>query len=396
MKKKILSVIISLIMAVMLLLPVVSVFAESGIWNGGTSVPTLSGGYYLINTAEKLAWFARQVNSGSPTIKARLTDDIMLNSVGSYSREWTPIGTQANPFKGEFDGDGHYISGVSVTSAGNYSGLFGYVYSPKPVVDDDDDTTEEIFTANPPIMIHGVEVKNSRINGLECTGGICGYIHYGTISNCSFNGTVTSTSNSVGGICGEATMFSKVTKSFTKGSVTGLLRTGGIAGYVNANAQVTECYSTAAVRSNATINGNSGGIIGALSAGELKGCYFMGTVAGPKRIGGVIGYNSYSTVTSCYVIGSVSTTNGSTEYVNAIAGYSLGCNYYNCYFCEDYTLVGDVNGTARTVDDMKRFSFVRELNENASAFSYDYTAINNGYPVLVFMLESSVWAGGVE
>lgn len=396
MKKKIFSVVISLIMVVLLLQPVYSVLAVSPEWMGGIAVPSLLGGYYQINTADKLAWFASKVNSGSSTIKAKLTDDILLNTVGYYSYEWTPIGTEANPFKGEFDGNGHYISGVYIRTLREYNGLFGYVYTESPVVDDEDDSTDEIFVANPPVMIHDLTVKNSQIAGLEHTAGICGFINYGVIKNCSYSGTVTSTANSIGGVCGEARVFSKITQCFSAGSVTGLIRTGGIVGYADANAQITECYSTANVRSNANVNGNAGGIVGSLSAGVLKGCYFMGSVTGPKRIGGIIGYNSYSAITSCYVIGSVSSTAGATEYINSIAGYSLGCTYYNCYFCEDETGAGDVNGIARTLDDMKKFSFVRELNENASAFSFDYMQINNGYPVLVFMLETSVWAGGVE
>ncbi len=396
MKNKIFSSVISLLMIILLLQPVYSVLAVSTTWNGGTAVPTLSGGYYQINTAEKLAWFARQVNSGSASIKAKLTDDIMLNANGSFSREWTPIGTVNNPFSGEFDGGGHYISGVYINTQREYNGLFGYVYTDRPVVDDEDDSTEEIFVANPPVMIHDTEVKNSQITGLENTGGVCGYIHYGIIKNCSYSGIVTSDGNSIGGVCGKAAVFSRVVQCRSDGSVTGVIRTGGIVGFAESNAQISECCCEAAVRSNASVNGNAGGIVGALSAGVLKGCYFMGSVTGPKRIGGAIGFNSYSSVVSCYVTGAVSSTTGASEYVNSVAGYSMGGTYTNCYFCEAETGAGDPNGTARTVEDMKKFSFVRELNENANAFSYDYLMINNGLPVLAFMLETSVWSGGAE
>lgn len=396
MKKKISAVLLSIIMILTVIQPAFSVLAASYVWTGGTSVPTLSGGYYQINTAEKLAWFANQVNSGSLNIKAKLTDDIMLNTTGSYTNEWTPIGSETRPFKGEFDGNGHYISGVSVPDRYGYSGLFGYVYAEKPVVDDEDDTTEEIFTADPPVMIHDLTVKNSHVMGTDNTGGICGYIHYGIIKNCSFSGTVFSAGNSVGGICGYAFNFSRILQCSSSGSVTGAIRTGGICGYAYANVQVNECYSTATVRSNASVNGNSGGIVGALSASTLKGCYFMGSISGPKRIGGIVGYNSYSKLTSCYVIAPVVSTSASPEYINAVAGYSLGGEYLNCYYCADSTIAEDSKAIARTLDDMKKFSFVRELNENASAFSFDYMELNNGYPVLVFMLETSVWAGGVD
>ncbi|MCQ2472051.1 MAG: hypothetical protein MJ147_08450 [Clostridia bacterium] len=396
MKKKLFSVLLAMIMLLTVIQPLFSAVAASSVWTGGTAVPTLSGGYYQINTAEKLAWFAAQVNNGSSSIKAKLTDDIMLNSVGSYLREWIPIGSAAKPFKGEFDGNGHYISGVSIKNAVDNCGLFGYIATEKPVIDDEDDTSEEIFVPTPPTVIHDLEVKNSNIAGLENTGGVCGYISYGIIKNCSYNGTVTSTSNSVGGVAGHAISFSRVMQCFSKGSVTGNLRTGGILGYGEANTQVNECYSTAIVKSQAVNIGRSGGIVGALSASSLKGCYFMGKISGPKAIGGIVGFVSYSKVISCYVIGLVSSTIDAIDDVGAIAGYSLGGEYLNCYYCKDSTIVGDTRAVARTLAEMKKFSFVRELNENANAFSYDYMVINDGFPVLVFMLETSVWAGGVE
>ena len=396
MKKKILAVILSVIMIIAAVQPAVTVLAASPVWSGGTAMPALSGGYYLIGTAENLAWFANQVNGGSTLIKARLTNDIMLNSLGGRTNSWTPIGSEAHPFKGEFDGGGHYVSGVYVSTAREYSGLFGYVYAQKPDVNDEDDSTEEIFTPNPPVMIHDLTVKDANIAGLDNTGGICGYIHYGIIKNCSFSGTVTATGNSVGGICGYAFNFSRITQCSSSGSITGAMRVGGIVGYSYASTQIVECYSTCAVRSNANVNGNSGGIVGSFVSSTLKGCYFMGSITGPKNIGGVIGYNSYSTIISCYVIGGISSTIGNADTVHAIAGYTLGGQYYNCYYCPDSTVVEDSNGVARTIDDMKKFSFIRELNENANSFSYDYMVINNGLPVLVFMLETSVWSGGVD
>lgn len=396
MKRKILSVIMSLFLILAVIQPIFSAVAASSVWGGGTATPSLVGGYYQIDTGEKLKWFANQVNSGSNTIKAKLTDDILLNSVGSYSRTWAPIGTEAKPFKGEFDGNGHYISGVYVTDSNDYSGLFGYVYTEKPVVDDEDDTTEEVFVADPPVMIHDLEVKYSSVSGGSNTGGICGYIHYGIIENCSYSGTVTSTGNSIGGICGYAFNFSEVRKCSTSGSVTGVIRTGGIVGFSYSNTKIFECFSNATVRSNANLNGNAGGIAGALTSSTLKCCYFLGSVTGPKRVGGIIGNNSYSSVTACYVVAPITSTVATPEYVNAVVGYSIGGEYVNCYYNYDTTTFEDSNAIARTLNDIKKFSFVRELNENSNSFTYDYMVLNGGYPVLAYTLGTAVWSGGVE
>ncbi|MBQ7596166.1 MAG: hypothetical protein IJU45_05825 [Clostridia bacterium] len=394
MRKKLISILISLCLITVIVQPLM-LSAVSSVWGGGTAVPSLSGGYYQINSGENLAWFAAQVNGGNSSIKAKLINDILLNS-GSTGRPWTPIGTQTNPFKGEFDGNGHYISGVYVNSTSDYAGLFGYVSADMPEVDDEDDTTEDIFSATPALMIHDVEVKNSTIIGASNTGGICGFIHYGIIKNCTFSGTVSSTGNSVGGICGYALNFSIIQQCITTNSVTGVIRVGGILGYANANVRILESYSTAMVTSNANLNGNSGGIVGAISSSILTGCYFMGNAAGPKRVGGIAGTNTYSTITGCYVLGIVRSTIQSSEYVFAVCGYSIGGVFVNCYYNQPNTIVEDSKAIARTIDDMKKFTFVRELNENCSYYTFDYMTLNNGYPVLAFTLETAVWSGGVD
>jgi len=59
--------------------------------------------------------------------KNALTDKGFPNTAGGSQREWTPIGTQDNPFHGTFDGQGHSISGLIYTDNADYIGLFGYV-----------------------------------------------------------------------------------------------------------------------------------------------------------------------------------------------------------------------------------------------------------------------------
>ena len=107
MKRRILSVAIAILILTVSVIPGLSALAAG-------TVPTLSGGVYQIGTASELIWFADAVNSGSQSIKGKLTADIQLNAPGSVANKWTPIGTQASPFRGTFDGDGHTVSGVYV------------------------------------------------------------------------------------------------------------------------------------------------------------------------------------------------------------------------------------------------------------------------------------------
>ncbi len=397
MKRKILSILVSFCILLGAVNPALGLIASAATWNGGTSVPTLSGGYYQISTSEELAWFAQQVNSGSVEIKGKLTADITLNDQYSTANNWTPIGNEQYPFNGEFDGNGFAISGLYINTTADNVGLFGYVKGTKPNIDDSDDSSEELFQPNPPIKIQNVTLTNAEIHGNQNVGGICGYLNYAIIKNCKYNGSIDAAANNMGGICGYLSDFARVQRSYTSGTLKGYIRSAGIAGYISGSSIVEDCYSVASVESRANLNGNAGGIVGTASTSKIEGCYFLGNVMGPKKVGGIVGTNSYSTVLGCYTLGQVYTSIvGNTEYIAAFAGYSLGGEYYNCYYNENECLWTDSNAVARTLYQMKKFSFSRELNENGNSFTYDYMVLNNGFPVLAWTLENAVWAGGIE
>ena len=81
---------------------------------------------YKLGTAAQLAWFADTVNSGSRSACAVLTADIDLNG-----QEWTPIANSGvnNGYTGTFDGQGHVIHGICVTTgvSSRPQGLFGII-----------------------------------------------------------------------------------------------------------------------------------------------------------------------------------------------------------------------------------------------------------------------------
>lgn len=83
-------------------------------------------GDVTISSAERLAWFAKQVNEGSSFAGKRvsLEEDVNLSDY-----EWVPIGTQENPFDGTFDGNLNKISGIKITlsESNTTAGLFGRV-----------------------------------------------------------------------------------------------------------------------------------------------------------------------------------------------------------------------------------------------------------------------------
>lgn len=137
--------------------------------------------YYAIENASQLYWFANQVNSGNTEINAVLVNDITVNSeLNSGSAVWTPIGSEDSPFDGEFDGNGHSISGLYVDSDSDNIGLFGV-------------TSELAFIKN-------VVVLNSSFTGNKNVGGLVG--NNGGIIETSYIYADVSGNANVGGICG--------------------------------------------------------------------------------------------------------------------------------------------------------------------------------------------------
>ena len=387
MKRKILSIIVSLILIIGAVYPALTV-ASAEIWNGSLVIPSISGGVYQLATAEQLAWFANAVNEGNTSIKAVLTADIQLNADGSTANEWTPIGTSSNPFTGTFDGAGHTISGLYInTPSTSNVGLFGVI---KNTADEGktESVAPEFIVSKKTLLIKNLNVTGS-VTGYQNVGGIVGRSEAAGIKDCYFNGNVIGGYNSVGAIVGLANAETVITQCHSSGSVKGEQRTGGITGYANSNSVVSKCYSDADV----TGTRNVGGIVGTVSGANIVGCFFRGSVTADNRVGGVAGYSTMSTVRGVYAIAPV--TSAGADKGGAI-GIVFGGEYTSIFYCYEYSGCDGPEGVGRTIDELYTADFVRELNKAMPYFSFDYTNINDGFPVIMWMLQSDVWTGELE
>ena len=240
--------------------------------------------YTVYNADGLLAW--NKATQKDESINCTLTADIDLTG-----KDWTPIGTDNdNSYTGTFDGGGHTITGLTVTTNDKYAGLFGYLG----------------FFGN------AGTVKNVVMEGIQITcnhrlgyaGGVAGY-SWGTIENCSVSGSVSGTV-SVGGVVG-AQRDGSITGCSSSATVKGTLNVGGVAGQTIFGATLTACYATG----NVTIeidprqNISGGGLVGFNDGISLLACYATGNVTstgsstGYVHIGGFLG-NNYTTVTACY------------------------------------------------------------------------------------------------
>ena len=324
-----------LVFAISLCLGVLCVGASAD-YSGTPSPPTGSGtavAPYKIGTAAELYWFAKTVNEGDYDAHAVLTADITINTgvlnadgtlnsdnTGGFA-QWAPIGDDSNAYTGTFDGNDKTISGLYYSGSGNYVGLFGYVGSGG--------------------RVQNVKVADSYISNSEetgRTGGVCG-CNRGTITNCSFAGSVTVTGSRtytyVGGVCGD-NYSGTITNCNFAGSVTvtGTGNVGGVCGYNSGT--ITNCYNTG------TVEGSyyTGGVCAA-NSGMIMNCYNTGSVTGSGTytyVGGVCGWNNNrGTITNCYNTGDVTGT-GNSATVGGVCGYNVA-TIMNCYN------TGSVNGS---------------------------------------------------
>ncbi len=187
---------------------------------------------------------------------------------------------------------GHTISGFDYMGDGYVVGLFRYVESQGVIQN---------------LTLKGnIESENQR----ECIGSLCG-VNYGTIKNCTFQGTV-SGRDTVGGIAGMNGSTGTITGCAAKGRITGYYSTGGIAG-IN-HGTLNYCSNRAGINDNSEWveeddeMGTGAGILGSLTGGDDSELY------SGVDTGGIAGFSD-GVIVRC-------TNSGTVGYEHT--GYNIG------------------------------------------------------------------------
>lgn len=270
---------------------------------------------YTLRTAAEMFGFAALVNGtakdkNGSKISENFNDKTVEldNDIDLSGYSWTPIGLGNGPvFQGTFDGGGHRIKGLFVTSNMQYAGLFGYLKG---------GTVQKV-------QVEGSIDATYTSGGNFFVGGIVGYLEgAGTVSNCLSKVDVTATSSnkavSAGGVVGFAVSGSKINLCWNEGSVqvTGVVVGSAVGGVVGGAATATNCANFGAVTSNCA----TGGIAGSIN--KASNCYNLGTVTGAEGMthkisGGTVVNSYYADIagkTGIYVKnGSDTTKAGTTE-----------------------------------------------------------------------------------
>lgn len=229
--------------------------------------------YEVYNANGLLEWNEAARNDLS--INCTLTADIDLTD-----KEWTPIGNYINytytGYTGTFDGQGHTIFGLTINQVRDDVGLIGCIDKGG--------------------IVKNVKLKDVNITGNGYfVGGVAG-TNYGTIENCSVDGTLTNNRHYLGGVVGDN--YGSIIGCSSSGTITGTSPDVGGIGGQSVGGTIMACYSVANIKGMIY----SGGVLGQTNRETVViACYHAkGNVTGEQsRIGGVIGCN-YGKVTACY------------------------------------------------------------------------------------------------
>lgn len=242
------------------------------------SIPAPVNGYYQISNVEELRAFSNIVNGYGGYTKNASAKAVLLNDIDMTGvKGWVPIGTDKTPFSGTFNGQGHTIKNLAVTTIKSYSGLFGYT--------------------------SGATIKNFDISGSlnvpdgYVEHGVIGYASGTTITgvNSSLNITTSKANDEtkhVGGVVGSLFNKSTLSKCSYAGTLTdaGTNTIGGIVGYADGtNNKISYAINAGTVQS-AGAKTNTGGILGYVNYAGLKTSYCanVGTVSGNEEYAGQI------------------------------------------------------------------------------------------------------------
>ena len=361
-------------------------------WNGSTREPEstkkIEGKvFYVITSAEELAWFAAQVNSGKTTINAQLANDIhfMDDTSKTSSVNWTPIGKDSTAiFNGIFDGAGKTIYGL-YSNQTKFTGMFG--------------------VAGKASIVKNVNLKAKQVAGDSYSyvvGGIVAY-NWGLVSGCTNMGSV---SGAKGGACGGCV-------GYNRGVITGCVNKGTVGGGSSSGGIASENYGTITGCTNmGRVSGGSGGESGGIAGTNfvtIMGCTNMGEVFGSSYVGGIAGTN-YSSVYNCRNLGRISGSglvewsNTGTKMLNSFS-VSTTANVgvissnngtvTNCYYDSDVltgkSTVAPNSGLHTSDMQSDRFAWGLNTTNGTAAHSGVWSRDSVGYPVFADSLHLPIY-----
>lgn len=227
---------------------------------------------------------------------------------------WMPIGTESDPFSGEYDGDGFTISGLFMNRPDTeYAGLFGVVSG----------------------WVSNLNLTEADISANRFVGGITGLLtgEDAQLSNIHVSGEITAINTAqegiqIGGLAGRVHQ-GEILRSGADVVIRGKRQAGGIAGRVENGGRITESWSTGQIL---ITDDFAGGLAGVLDNAEISDSYSLVSISTPFQVGSLLGNAANGAVINrSYGAGNISSTWGSARgLIGTVTGtVSVNNSYWN-------------------------------------------------------------------
>lgn len=300
----------------------------------------------------------------------RLTADIDFSKLSAADQTKTKsIGTVTYPFMGEFDGQGHKITGLTLSNSD--SGLFWYIGATGYVHDLTIDSANVLFSDNAAVLVHN---------------------NYGRLEKCVVvNTNITADTGAVlGGMVSRN--YGVIRESYVQGGTLTSNTTSSVghAGFVGANEAgglIERCWSSMNV---STQSAHASGFVGLGYGGAIKNCFALGNVSARGYSGGFVGRSVYqgNVYENCYAAGTVTVTDkegngfigGNQDWSSFQYDQSEGIK--NCYYNSATASAHDYGAIGKSLDEMKADTFLTALSGSESGIWVQDSEHNNGLPYL--------------
>lgn len=301
----------------------------------------------------------------------RLTADIDFSGLTAAEQTKTKsIGRITYPFMGEFDGQGHTITGLTLSN--NDSGLFWYTGATAYIHDLTIEGANVLFSDNAAVLMHN---------------------NYGRMEKCAVvNTNITADTGAVlGGMVSRN--YGIIRSSYVQGGTltSNSLTATGHAGFVGANEAgglIEGCWTSMAVN---TTSEYAGGFVGLGYGGTIRNCFALGNVSARGYSGGFVGRSVYggNTYENCYAAGVVTV---SGEQGNGFIGgnkpdsafqYDQSKGVTNCYFNSAAASAAAYGAVGKSLDEMKTDTFLTDISGSDSGVWAREADKNGGLPYLL-------------
>lgn len=246
-------------------------------------------------------------------------------------------------FCGNFDGNGHTVSGLSITRDGSNMGLFRYV------------------DASAVIQNLTVSGKVTPDGSRSAVGGIAGH-NAGKIQNCFFDGTV-SGSDDVGGIAGINAITGIIDGCHSKGVITGDHRVGGVVG--NNLGVVRSCNNRSGVNTTAEEN--------QIKLSDIS----LETITGSESVSAVTDIGGIAGTSSGVIRQSKNRGNVGYQHMGYNVGGIAGTQTGYLYKCENFAQVYGRKEVGGIVGQMEPTTFIEYTEDTMQILQSQLGTVSN-------------------